>query len=228
MSYQHRPGERSPSKESSIHRLTAGLRYVFRHQILLGALTLDMFAVLFGGAVALLPIFAGEILHVGPSGLGILRASASVGAMIGSLWLVRFPIRRGGGGLLFSCVIVFGVTMIAFGLSTSFWLSVAISMVIRGAIVQLAAPPAMLGRVGAVNSIFIGVSNELGEFESGIMAKWLGTAPSVVIGGWLTLAVVALTAIAAPKLRKMEISKLECPVSEAANHRRTTTSPRWS
>jgi len=203
---------------SAFHRLTAGMRYVYSHQLLLSALTLDMFAVLFGGAVALLPIFAGEVLHVGPLGLGILRSAPSVGAIFGGLLLIRFPVRRHSGKILLATVAGFGLCMIGFGYSHSFLFSLillslggafdSVSMVIRGAIVQLSAPPEMRGRVGAVNSIFIGVSNQLGEFESGVLAKLMGTAPSVVFGGIVTLIVVSITAVIAPKLRKMELSKL--------------------
>jgi MFS family permease len=203
---------------SGFENLTAGLRYVFSKQLLLGALTLDMLAVLFGGVVALLPIFAGDILKVGASGLGVLSASDSVGAMIGGVILIRYPVREHSGKILFAAVAGFGLCMIAFGLSTSFWLSAAVlalsgafdsvSRVIRGTIVQLSAPPQMRGRVGAVNSVFIGVSNQLGEFESGVAAKFLGVVPSVVFGGIATLIVVAVTAMKAPELREMELHKL--------------------
>lgn len=206
------------ASSSTYDNLTAGLRYVFSHQLLVAVMTLDMFAVLFGGAVALLPVFAGEILYVGPSGLGILRAASSVGAMTGSILLIRYPARRKSGKVLLGAVTGFGLCMVVFGLSQSFWLSVAAlfagglfdsaSMVIRSAIVQLSAPPEMRGRVGSVNSIFIGVSNQLGEFESGVMATLMGTAPSVVFGGVLTLIVVAIAAVKAPALRKMELSNL--------------------
>ena len=209
-----------PSKitQSPFQNLTAGLRYVFGHQLLLSALALDMFAVLFGGAVAMLPIFADSILHVGPKGLGILRAAPSLGALIGSFIWIRFPGRRHSGKILLVTVAGFGFCMIGFGFSTSFGLSLlllafggafdSVSMIIRGAIVQLSAPPEMRGRVGAVNSMFIGVSNQLGEFESGVAARLMGTAPSVIAGGVVTLIVVVLTALKAPRLRQMELNKL--------------------
>jgi MFS family permease len=203
---------------SGFENLTAGLKYVFSKQLLLGALTLDMLAVLFGGVVALLPIFAGDILKVGASGLGILSASDSIGALIGGVILIRYPVRNHSGKILFAAVAGFGFCMIAFGISTSFWLSVgllalsgafdSVSRVVRGTVVQLSAPPEMRGRVGAVNSVFIGVSNQLGEFESGVAAKFLGVVPSVIFGGIATLIVVAITAVKAPELREMELHKL--------------------
>lgn len=203
---------------TAFENVTAGIRYVFSDQLLLGALALDMFAVLFGGVVALLPIFAGDILKVGASGLGILSASDSIGAMIGGFILIRYPARKGSGKILLFAVAGFGFCMIGFGLSHVFWLSVlllalggafdSVSRVVRGAVVQLTAPPEMRGRVGAVNSIFIGISNQLGEFESGVTARLFGTIPSVVLGGIVTLAVVSVTAIRAPKLRNMDLEKL--------------------
>jgi MFS family permease len=168
--------------------------------------------------VALLPIFAGDILKVGASGLGILSASDSVGALIGGLLLIRFPVGKRSGRILLSAVAGFGFCMIGFGLSKTFWVSVlllalggafdSVSRVVRGAIVQLSAPAEMRGRVGAVNSIFIGVSNQLGEFESGVTAKLFGTTPSVILGGVLTLIVVTGTAFSAPRLRELDVQKL--------------------
>lgn len=182
-------------------RLTAGVRYVWQQPVVLGAISLDLFAVLLGGAVALLPIFARDILHVGPWGLGLLRAAPAVGALIVSLWLTRHALQRRAGPLLLSAVAFYGLTMLAFGLSTSFWLSLValalgggadmVSVVIRQSLVQLETPDAMRGRVSAVNSVFIGASNQLGEFESGATAAWLGPVGSVVLGGLGTM-VVAL------------------------------------
>ncbi|MBU6375555.1 MAG: MFS transporter [Bdellovibrionales bacterium] len=206
------------SKESFRESLLSGLKFVFSHQLLLSALALDMFAVLFGGATALLPIFASEILQVGPQGLGWLRAAPAVGALIMSVALIRRPVEHHGGRILLACVAGFGLCIIGFGLSTSFWLSMAflalsgaldsVSMVIRGAIVSLCSPDHMRGRVASVNSIFIGSSNELGAFESGVAARLLGTVPSVVFGGAMTLLVVAVTAKLAPRLRALDLRKL--------------------
>ena len=202
--------------EGAWTRATSGLKYVFRHELLLPALALDMFAVLFGGVEAILPIFASDILKIGPAGLGFLQASASVGALIGSAWMVRSHPRRGAGKVLLVVVTGFGLCMVGFALSRSVWLSMAllamgglldsISMVIRGAIVQLFSPDDMRGRISAVNSIFIGVSNELGAFESGAAAKLLGTVPSVLAGGCVTLATVAVAAAFSPRLREMELA----------------------
>ena len=200
---------------ASIHE---GLRFVFGHQILLGALALDMFSVLFGGAVALLPAFIKDILHAGPEALGILRAAPAVGAVLVGLWLSRRPPERNSGRLLLAAVAGFGVCIIAFALSRQLWLSAAlllasglcdgISVVIRSTILQLATPDEMRGRVSAINGIFIGSSNELGAFESGVAAKLLGLVPSVIFGGCMTLGIVAATARLAPKLRQLDLRQL--------------------
>jgi MFS family permease len=186
----------------SLERLLAGVRYVAANKVVLGAISLDLFAVLLGGAVALLPIFARDILQVGPWGMGLLRAAPAVGALAMSLALTRWPPRRRAGPLLLGAVGVYGVATLAFGLSTHFWLSMLaltvsgaadmISVVIRQTLVQLETPDAMRGRVSAVNSVFIGASNQLGEFESGATAAWLGPVGSVVLGGLGTLAVAVL------------------------------------
>ena len=194
--------------------LGAGIRFVFSQPILLGAISLDLFSVLFGGAVALLPVFAADILHVGPQGLGLLRAAPAVGAVGMSLWLAhRPPLRRAGPALLIN-VALFGVSIIAFGLSQTFWLSAVllvfngavdtVSVVIRSTILQEWTPTPLLGRVAAVNSIFIGSSNEIGAFESGVAAKLLGVVPSVVFGGMMTLGIVGVTAWRVPALRKLK------------------------
>ena len=200
---------------ASIHE---GLRFVFGHQILLGALALDMFSVLFGGAVALLPAFIKDILHAGPEALGILRAAPAMGAVLVGLWLSRRPPEHGSGRLLLAAVAGFGVCIIGFALSRQLWLSAAllfasglcdgISVVIRSTILQLATPDAMRGRVSAINGIFIGSSNELGAFESGLAAKLLGLVPSVIFGGFMTLGVVGITAKLAPKLRRLDLRQL--------------------
>jgi MFS family permease len=200
---------------ASIHE---GLRFVFGHQILLGALALDMFSVLFGGAVALLPAFIKDILHEGPEALGILRAAPAMGAVLVGLWFSRRPPELNAGRLLLMAVAGFGVCIIAFALSRHLWLSAGllfasglcdgVSVVIRSTILQLATPDAMRGRVSAINGIFIGSSNELGAFESGLAAKLLGLVPSVVFGGCMTLGVVGLTAKLAPKLRRLDLREL--------------------
>ncbi|MCM2277636.1 MAG: MFS transporter [Oligoflexia bacterium] len=216
---RHRcPVNPAPATEPVWERLTSGIRFVFRHELLLAALSLDMFAVLFGGVTALLPIFASEVLRIGPEGLGLLRASPSAGALVMSAVLIRFPVSRGAGRLLLGVVTGFGFCMIGFALSRSLGLSVfflalsgaldSVSMVIRGTIVQLCSPAEMRGRIGAVNSFFIGSSNEIGAFESGVAAKLLGTVPSVIFGGCMTLLTVAIVAWRAPRLRRVDLAKL--------------------
>lgn len=182
-------------------RLTAGVRFIRQRPVVLGAMSLDMFAVLLGGATALLPIFVRDILHAGPDGLGLLRSAPALGAVGVGLWLARRPIERHAGRWLLGGVAVFGLATIVFGLSTSFWPAFLalvvtgaadmVSMVIRQSLVQLETPDAMRGRVGAVNAVFIGASNQLGEFESGATAAWLGPVGSVLLGGLGTLLVVA-------------------------------------
>ena len=185
--------------KATLDSLLAGIRFIRSRPDVLGAISLDLFAVLLGGATALLPVFAKDILLTGPWGLGMLRSAPAVGALLMSLWLARFPVERKVGRVMFTAVGVFGVATIAFGLSTSFWFSLAvlgvlgaadmISMVIRASFVQLETPDEMRGRVSAVNGLFIGASNQLGEFESGTTAHWLGTVPAVVLGGVGTLVV---------------------------------------
>ncbi|VXB25112.1 Predicted arabinose efflux permease, MFS family [Pseudomonas sp. 8AS] len=184
-------------ERASLESLLAGIRFIRSKPDVLGSISLDLFAVLLGGATALLPVFAKDILLTGPWGLGLLRSAPAVGALLMSLWLAHYPIERRTGPIMFGSVAIFGVATIAFGLSTSFWFSLAvlvllgaadmISMVIRGTLVQLETPDAMRGRVSAVNGLFIGASNQLGEFESGVTAAWFGTVPAVVIGGAGTL-----------------------------------------
>lgn len=190
----------------------AGFRYVWKEKLILALISLDMFAVLLGGAVALLPVYAREILHIGPWGLGILRSSPAVGAAIMAFFLAHNPLRRNVGTVMLSCVGGFGVFTIVFGLSRSVPLSLVallltgafdmVSVVIRGTLVQLATPDEMRGRVTAVDMIFIGTSNELGQFESGLTAHWFGTVPAVVLGGIGTLCVIGLWAWIFPQLRR--------------------------
>jgi hypothetical protein len=201
--------------ESIFTRIRSGISFVFKTPELLGAFTLDMFAVLFGGAVAMLPVFASEILMVGPQGLGVLRACPAIGAMFMAVILMFRPPVRETGKILFISVLGFGLCMIGFALSKSFILSGLllilsgafdnISVVIRGTILQLFTPDDMRGRVASVNSIFIGSSNELGAFESGVAAKLMGLVPSVVFGGFMTLAVVFTTILVNKPLRKLSL-----------------------
>ncbi|WCE03984.1 MFS transporter [Pseudoxanthomonas sp. JBR18] len=207
-------GPRAPVFKS----IAEGTRFVFSNQIMLGAMALDMFSVLLGGAVSMLPAFIHDILHHGPEGLGILRACPSLGAVVAGLWIARHPIDRHAGHILMIAVAAFGLCTIAFGLSRSFWLSAAIlvvyglcdgvSMVLRSTILQLATPDEMRGRVSSINSIFISSSNELGAFYDGVMARFLGLVPAVLLGGCVTLCVVGLTALKAPKLRRVSIKDL--------------------
>lgn len=193
--------------------LTVGIRFLMTQPELLGAQLLDLFSVLFGGAPALLPIFASEILHVGPQGLGILRAAPAAGAVLISMLLVHRRMRK-AGPMLFICVAAFGACWILFALSRWFWISLAllvisgmldnVSVVIRSTLLTLRTPPHLLGRVSAVNQIFIGSSNEIGSFESGVAAKLLGTVRSVIFGGLITLGVVGVTAWRIPPLRKLD------------------------
>jgi MFS family permease len=193
--------------------IKGGIKYVFNDQVFLGALSLDLFAVLFGGAVALLPIYAQDILMVGPQGLGFLKAAPSVGSFIMSGVNVYWPPLKNTGKKLLWAVFGFGVCMIIFGISKNFYLSVFIlavsgacdnvSVVVRGTIMQTLVPPDMKGKVYAVNSMFVGSSNEVGEFESGVAAKLMGVVPSVVFGGTMTLLVVIMTTFRAPKLKNL-------------------------
>ena len=197
--YEHRA---PPSAPVTLQTLLAGVHFVCGHKVVLGAVSLDLFAVLLGGATALLPMFARDILHTGPWGLGLQRAAPAFGALVVSVALARWPIRRRTGHVLLGAVAVYGAATLAFGVSTHLLLSMValavtgaadmVSVVIRQTLVQLETPDAMRGRVSAVNSVFIGASNQLGEFESGATAAWLGPVGSVVLGGLGTLLVAAL------------------------------------
>jgi hypothetical protein len=194
--------------------LLEGLRFVFRRRTVLGAISLDLFAVLFGGATAMMPIYASEVLHVGPVGYGFLRAAPGVGAAIIGAVLALSPIHRNVGRWMFSGVAAFGCATIVFGTSTVFALSLAalvvlgagdmVSVFVRSVLVQLETPDEIRGRVSAVSAMFVGASNELGEFESGIAARALGLVPSVVLGGIATLLVVATYMKLFPELRRMK------------------------
>jgi MFS family permease len=203
--------------EPVMQSLSEGLKFVFNNKTVLGAITLDMVAVLFGGAVALLPIFAQDILKVGPEGFGFLRAAPAVGAFITMLITAYVPLSKNAGMKLLSAIFAFGICIIVFGLSTIFWVSLlalflsgvfdGISVVIRQTILQLKTPDHMRGRVSAVNSMFVGSSNELGAFESGLTAKLMGTVTAVVFGGSMTLIIVAFTGIISPSFRKLDLRK---------------------
>lgn len=201
-----------PSEAMSWQGLLMGIRYVYKRKIILGTISLDLFAVLLGGAVALLPIYANDILNVGPAGLGFLRAAPSIGGAILAIILAFYPPLKNAGKTMLICVVLFGVATIFFGLSRHFILSMVclliaggadmVSVIVRGVVVQMQTPPEMRGRVSAVNLVFIGASNELGEFESGLTAQWFGVVPSVVIGGVGTLFVVALWTLLFPQIRR--------------------------
>ena len=200
------------SDVSVVESVKIGLRFLFGQPVLLPAMTLDLFSVLFGGATALLPIFA-ERMHAGPQGLGLLRAAPAAGSIVVGLWVAHRPPLRRAGPTLFACVGIFGLCMIAFALSRNFWLSLSllgvsgaadqISVIIRGTLIQTLTPRELLGRVSAVNQIFIGSSNEIGAFESGVAARILGVVPSVIFGGVMTLVVIAVIAAWSRPLREM-------------------------
>lgn len=202
-----------PIKES----LKAGIKFVFQNKAILGTLTLDMIAVLFGGTVAILSVFAQDVLKVGPEGFGILNASISIGSIITMLLTTYIPINRNTGKKMLISVFIFGLSIIAFGLSSIFWVSIlalfisgaadGISMVIRQTILQLKTPDDMRGRVSSVNSMFVGSSNELGAFESGLAAKVIGPVAAVVFGGTMTLITVVTTGIVSPTIRNLDLTK---------------------
>ncbi|UYC10614.1 MFS transporter [Xanthomonas sp. CFBP 8445] len=208
-------GPRAPIFRS----IAEGAQFVFSNQIMLGAMALDMFSVLLGGAVSMLPAFIHDILHYGPEGLGILRGAPALGSILVGVWLARHPLQRNAGRVLLLAVACFGLCTIAFGLSRHFWLSAAIllaygmcdgvSVIVRQTILQLATPDAMRGRVSSINGIFIGSSNELGAFYDGVMARLIGLVPAVVLGGCVTLGVVGVTSWKAPKLRNLDLRDLQ-------------------
>ncbi len=212
------PLEHKMQEENVFQSISKGIAFVFSNQIILGALSLDLVAVLFGGAVAMLPIFASDVLHTGPQGLGWLRAATFLGSISMGLYMARNGPMRHAGIALFVCVAGFGASMIVFALSKSFALSFAmlflsgvfdsVSVIIRSTTLQLSMPDHMRGRVAAVNNIFIGTSNELGAFESGFAARFLGLIPSVVMGGCISILSVFVAAFAAPKLRALDLQAL--------------------
>jgi MFS family permease len=206
-----RPRGAAEKKAFTVRTMLAGLHYVVRTRLLLGSISLDLFAVLLGGAVSLLPIFADRVLHEGPHGLGLLRAMPSVGALLVSVTMIVFPLKRRAGKVMLACVALFGAATVVFGLSTNILLSCAalfvtgatdmVSVVVRSSILQLATPPEMRGRVSSVNWLFLGASNEFGEYESGLTAHWWGAVRAVVIGGIASLTVTGLWSVFFPALR---------------------------
>ena len=203
-----------PRGTARVAVILEGLRYIWRNQLILGAISLDLFAVLLGGAVALLPVFADSILHVGPIGLGVMRSAPGAGAVLMATLLAYRPLRSRAGAIMLWCVFGFGLFTIVFGISRSLPLTIAalllvgacdmVSVVVRHTLVQLGTPDEMRGRVSAVNMVFIGASNEVGQFESGLTAQWWGAAPAVIAGGFGTIAVVVAWALLFPALRRVD------------------------
>jgi hypothetical protein len=216
---KNHPLPKKEIKESFTRNLSAGIRFVMKNQIVLSALSLDLFAVLFGGATALLPIFATDILHVGSEGFGFLRAAPAFGAVVMAGILAYNPPQKRAGTTLLWCVAMFGVCMILFAISKIFYLSLFllalsgafdnVSVVVRHIILQLATPDDMRGRVAAVNGMFIGSSNEIGAFESGVAAKLLGLIPSVIFGGCMTIGIVGLIGKISTQLRKLNLQEMQ-------------------
>jgi len=219
-----KPAARESHQATSAETLLAGVRYIFRQKVVLGAISLDLFAVLLGGAYALMPIYAKDILHAGPFDLGLLRAAPGLGAIVTALLLARFPLHNNAGRILFLCVAGFGLFVTIFGLSSTIWLAVPalvvvgacdmVSVSIRETIMQLWTPDEVRGRVNAVNSVFIGASNELGEFRAGLVAAWLGAVVAVVGGGIATMAVAAIWSRLFPGLREQQ--SLDKPMATSA------------
>jgi len=210
-----KPAASEPSKNEDLgQRVLGGLRYIWHNKLVLGALSLDLFAVLLGGAVALLPVYAREILKVGAVGLGFMRSSPGLGALLTSVIVAHWPLRRNAGLAMLWCVFAFGLITVIFGLSRNPALSLVmllllgsadtISVIVRSTMIQLSTPDAMRGRVSAVNMVFIGASNEVGQFESGVTAQWFGTVPAVVLGGVGTMAIVCLWAWLFKGLRTLD------------------------
>ena len=226
-----RPRGAAEKKGFTLKTMAAGLHYVMHTRLLLGSISLDLFAVLLGGAVSLLPIFADEVLHAGPHGLGLLRAMPSLGALSVSMTLLTRPMKRNAGKKMLVCVAIFGAATVVFGLSRNIWLSCAallavgasdmISVVVRSSILQLATPSEMRGRVSSVNWLFLGASNELGEFESGLTAHWWGAVRAVVIGGVASMAITGMWAVFFPALRRAD--RLEADHLIALEHELSAT-----
>ncbi|HZS56282.1 MAG TPA: MFS transporter [Bryobacteraceae bacterium] len=217
----HVAAVRTPGPTSG-RTVLEGLSFIWRNKIIMGAISLDLFAVLLGGAVALLPVYAREILKIGATGLGILRCAPGVGAVLMGMVMAHWPLKRRAGLIMLWCVFAFGVFTVIFGLSHELWISLfmlfligasdSVSVIVRHTMIQLSTPDEMRGRVSAVNTVFIGASNEVGQFESGITAQWFGTVPAVVIGGVGTMVIVAAWSALFPKLRKMDNLLPDMPV----------------
>lgn len=213
-----RPVPETDHSEPAWARIKEGLRFVFSNPLIIATISLDLFAVLFGGAVALIPVYAQDILHVGPQGAAALRVSMSLGAIITAFFIAHSPLGKGAGKILLGSVAGFGLCMIGFGVSKIFWLSLIfmflagvfdeVSVFVRSTLLQFQTPAHMKGRVSSVNAIFITSSNEIGAFESGTAAKLMGTVPSVIFGGCMTILIVFITAWASPKLRKLDFNQL--------------------
>ena len=209
-----KPLPEKSDEQGVIEKIRMGLRFVFKNKIILSAISLDLFAVLFGGAVALLPIFAAEILMVGKEGLGVLRSAPSIGALLMAFYITHHPIMRNTGKIMLGAVAAFGLCMIGFALSTNFWLSLVllimsgmfdcISVIIRQTLLQTLTPENMKGRVSAVNHIFVGSSNEIGMFESGVAARLFGVVPSVIFGGCMTIVAVTVTGWISKSIRQLQ------------------------
>ncbi|MEX0954557.1 MAG: MFS transporter [Rhizobiaceae bacterium] len=207
-----KPPQQTETRQPTLSSLFDGFRYIWREKVVLGAISLDLFAVLLGGAVALLPVYARDILVLGPWGLGLLRAAPGMGAIFVAMWLAGHPIRDHAGYIMFACVALFGVFTCVFGVSTIPWLSIAalallgafdmVSVYVRETLIQLWTPDRLRGRVNAVNMVFVGASNELGEFRAGTMAAFIGTVPAVVFGGVGAVGVAVLWAVLFPQLRR--------------------------
>ncbi|MBS0384237.1 MAG: MFS transporter [Proteobacteria bacterium] len=221
----------------TIGLIVEGLRYVWSNRIVLGAISLDLIVVLLGGAVALLPVFARDILHVGPSELGVLRAAMGAGAAVVALWIAAAPLRRNVGRWMFGATIVFGLATIAFGISTNIWVTVAalaaaggadmISVYVRQSLIQLATPDEMRGRVSAVSFVFISASNELGDFESGVVARFLGPVTAVIVGGALAVGASTLWMRLFPRLRRADgFDTLPSPATQAQIMQEAVAEPR--
>lgn len=207
-----KPAQHSETERPSLSTIFAGFRYIWHEKIVFGAISLDLFAVLLGGAVALLPVFARDILVLGPWGLGLLRAAPGIGAVLTAVWLTGHPVRNHAGLIMFFFVALYGVFTVVFGVSTITWISIAalaalgaadmISVYIRETLIQLWTPDRLRGRVNAVNMVFVGASNELGEFRAGTMAAFVGTVPAVVLGGVGAVGIAGLWAWLFPQLRR--------------------------
>jgi len=208
------PAWKAPASSASMGMVLDGLKYIWSHKMVLGAVSLDLFAVLLGGAVALLPVYAREIFRMGASGLGMLRSAPGLGALAMSIVVAHWPLRRRAGAVMLWCVFGFGLFTVMFGLSRSFALSLVllfftgmtdtISVIVRSTMIQLGTPDEMRGRVSAVNMVFVGASNEIGQFESGLTAQWFGAAPAVILGGAGTMLIVLMWSWLFPDLRRLD------------------------